>query len=250
MSTDLICIEGVSGVGKTTYVKKLEELGEYTKYGDLYAFYEDLENISNDLSQLFIMAYQIMLAASCDWTSIPTLIMDRSPLSCFYYSQIFNLFNTTDYDTLEDKCEELLDTLLQRKDSNKPETVINYTLRKLLEKYQTIVCTTKSVDHTATKLFERATPLDIKIATGNNREFNLDFCKWYVHVQNVYFTKLATLYQVQIQHLEIDKFSDFDDQMSLRIKNAKDTITINKAFTEDTTFNPNDKKLKKNKTKK
>ncbi|UVX94869.1 hypothetical protein CsNV_009 [Callinectes sapidus nudivirus] len=240
-----IAFEGVSCIGKSTFLHQLKKEGKHVEFIDLSDFYKELENFGDkNLASIIFMLMQVATSGYYGSCLSSTLYVDRSPLSSLYYYQIGKIMKEANGENLEQVCRKELNKFFMLKTNKNEPSLIKYNIIKLLEIYPTIMFTTKSIEETALNLLNRATELDLKIANINNFNFDYDFCLWYTRVQNEYFRKLATEYISDITHCELKNCDDFMIAGKEAIRETKFKIEKNYELLYMCTFNSKSKKTK------
>ncbi|UBZ25600.1 HZV_115-like protein [Carcinus maenas nudivirus] len=236
MGSQIICFDGVSGLGKTKYLKELHKRNKKVAFND----FVDINATDYKIDLIITMLTQF---AKCEQNnSGSTLYVDRSPLSVLYDYQIGEILKNSTTASLKYNCGYILNKYFIKKNEYHNGTIIQYYLMKILEKYQTILFVTDDVEKIAHELYTRADPKDRFFANKCGYKFNLHYCKWYTQVQNEYFRQLSANYYNDVTLCIINEYSDFRKVSYSAIKNAKAKNKTNYTLMKLTTFNKNDKK--------
>ena len=250
MSKALVFFEGVSGIGKTSHLEFLDKSGEFVLYHDLCELFKISEKFSQKNNNLVIDNIYILNQIKNieeNKRNANVLYIDRSPLTSIYYNIVEKVMNSTDHESLEEYCEKCLDEYFIRSTNFKTDQDgLKRLLVSIMYMYPSIFFVTNDVEFVAKTIYERNTKLDRTLASCYNSDFNMEFCRKYVNIQNMVFKMLHSKYFTNSEICYIDNYNDWrTEKIVVCIDNVKNRFKNQTEYLKSISFNMEDKKPKK-----
>ncbi|UHB41734.1 hypothetical protein MrNuV_ORF011 [Macrobrachium rosenbergii nudivirus] len=248
-------IEGLSGIGKTTFLKEKEKEKCKVHYTDLKENvdkYEEFKNIGNNkiIGMIFMLFNMTEIMAA--YTSKATVeIFDRSPICSLYYTIIKEIMIETKtqlltYADLQDSIMKKMDIYFLRKDDQSNATSFKIMLKNILEEFPTIMCVTNNIDMVVETILARK-DLEQHLANSMGYEFDEYYARRYVFVQNTVFRLACDIYTNSSYKVEIDDYAKSKELIENKFDAIKEHYKELKTFKNLTTIDFTGKKLKQKK---